>query len=136
MRPRAVGPTAIFRMYMFGSRGNEPASPTASIDIAPTSPRATTVAPSTGSTARSTASPPAPTTVPMLSGWSSDSVPIITRPSIGSVSSACRIASAAASSAPATSPRPSQRPAATAARSVTPANASQRKVVMRSSWVG
>ena len=35
IEPRAFGPTAILRMYMSGSRWNEPGSPTATIDIAP-----------------------------------------------------------------------------------------------------
>ena len=35
IEPRALGPTAILRMYMSGRRGNEPGSPTATIDIAP-----------------------------------------------------------------------------------------------------
>ena len=64
MRSRARGPTAIRRMYMSGSRSSEPGGPTASIDIAPVPPRATTPRPSSGSTARSKASPPAPTAGP------------------------------------------------------------------------
>ena len=116
--PRAGGPTAIFRMYMFGRLGIVSGSPATTIDIAPKSPRATSAAPSIGSTARSTRSPPEPTTASVLSGPSGSSLPTTTLPSIGRPSSAARIPAAAAASAPARSPRPSQRPAATAARSV------------------
>src|SRR5581483_10537058 len=62
--PRARGPTAILRMYMSGSSISCPGSPTAIIDIAPFPPRATTPRPSSGSSARSTSMPPAPSVAP------------------------------------------------------------------------
>ena len=51
--PRATGPTAIFRMYMFGSDGIVPRGEAATIEIAFVPPRATTARPSSGSSARS-----------------------------------------------------------------------------------
>ena len=69
--------------------------------------------------------PPRPTRVPIASGSSASSLPTTMRPSIASSSSPSRIAVDAALSAPSTSPRPSQRPLASAAASVTAANASQ-----------
>ena len=60
MRPRATGPTAIFRMYMSGSDGIEPRGDAAIIETAFVPPRATTARPSSGSSARSYSSPPAP----------------------------------------------------------------------------
>ncbi len=86
--PRARGPTAIFRMYMSGRFSSESGSPTAIIDIAPLPPRATTPRPSSGSSARSTFSPPAPIRWPTWSGESSSTAPITIRPSIGNPSSA------------------------------------------------
>ena len=56
--PARAGPTAIWRMYMSGRRRSEPGGPTAIIDMAPLPPRATTPRPSSGSRARSNASPP------------------------------------------------------------------------------
>ena len=51
-------------MYMSGRVGNEPRGPDAIIDIAPLPPRATIPAPSSGSSARSAGSPPAPMLAP------------------------------------------------------------------------
>ena len=85
-------------MYMSGSRRSEPGGPTASIDIAPVPPRATTPRPSSGSTARSNASPPAPTAEPIVS-TSPSSGPITIVPLIGSSVSPASIATSAASSA-------------------------------------
>ena len=119
MRPRARGPTAILRMYMSGSVGIEPRGPTAIIESALLPPRAVTPRPSSGSSARSTSSPPVPISVPTAS-WSAPSgAPITIRPLIGSDSSAKRAPEKAASSAASWSARPSQRAPASAARSVT-----------------
>ncbi len=119
IRPRARGPTAILRMYMSGRDGIDPRGPTAIIESALFPPRAVTARPSSGSTARSTSSPPAPISVPIAS-WSAPSgAPITIRPLIGSASSAKRAPEKAASSAACWSARPSQRAPASAARSVT-----------------
>ena len=95
--PFARGPTAIRRMYMSGRRSSDPGGPTAIIDIAPLPPRATTPRPSSGSTARSNDSPPAPTSVP-------DVEMVLRRRS----RSARR--SAAPRAPPASPPRPTPRP--------------------------
>ena len=99
IEPRARGPTAILRTYMSGRLINEPGSPTAIIDIAPLPPRATTPRPSSGSIARSTASPPAPTSSPTCSGDSSSAEPMTICAWTGKLSSTPRIASAASRSA-------------------------------------
>ena len=65
--PRARGPTAILRMYMSGSDGIEPRGDAAIIEIAFVPPRATTARPSSGSSARSYSSPPAPIVEPAAS---------------------------------------------------------------------
>src|SRR6266508_1334985 len=131
IRSRAAGPTAILRMYMSGSGMSESGSPTATIDIAPYPPRATTPRPSRGSIARSTRSPPVPIS-PSSGSWSPPSSPPITmRPAIGICSSACLIPENAASWAASWSARPSQRAPASAARSVTRAYCSQRQSAVR-----
>ena len=106
MRPFATGPTAIFFMYMRGTRVIPPGSQAARIDSAPTPPRATTAAPSTGSQASSSGTPPAPMLVPGDSAWPSSLRPITTVPLTGSWPIALTSASLAASSAPRGSPRP------------------------------
>ena len=107
--PRARGPTAIFRMYMSGSDGIEPRGAAAIIEIAFVPPRATTARPSSGSSARSNSSPPAPMTVPAASCSASSCAPITTLPLIGICSSAFRAAVNDASSAASLSARPSHR---------------------------
>ena len=106
IRPLAVGPTAIFFMYMRGTRVMVSGSPAAITDSAPTPPRATTPGPSMGSSARSSGRPPAPTSTPARRRCPSSARPITTRPVIGSRSSPAAIASLAASSARWPSPRP------------------------------
>src|SRR5579884_1922835 len=122
--PRAGGPTAIFRMYMSGREGIDPRGAAAIMEIALVPPRATTARPSSGSSARSNSSPPAPTSVPAASCSASSGPPITMRPLIGIRSSATRAPENAASSAALMSARPSQRAPASAARSVTRANVS------------
>ena len=122
--PRAVGPTAIFRMYISGSDGIAPRGDAAIIEIAFVPPRATTARPSSGSSARSTCSPPAPIIVPVPSCSAPSGAPITMRPSTGSCSSASRAPENAASSAASLSARPSQRAPASAACSVTRAKLS------------
>ena len=122
MRPRARGPTAILRMYMSGSDGIDPRGAAAIIEIAFVPPRATTARPSSGSSARSYSSPPAPIDDPAASCSASSVPPITTWPLIGICSSARRAPENAASSAASLSARPSHRAPASAARSVTRAN--------------
>src|SRR3954470_21293298 len=91
-------------------------------------PREVRVVPSMGSTAMSTAGPPAPISSPLKSiGASSFSPsPMTTMPSIGTEFRTRRIASTAAPSAPFLSPRPNQRPPASAAASVARARSMAR----------
>ncbi len=127
IRSRARGPTAIRRMYMSGSFRSESGGPTASIDMAPVPPRATTPRPSSGSTARSNASPPAPTAEPIVS-VSPSSGPITTVPLIGSSVRPASMETSAASSAASWSSRPSQRAPASAAHSVARAKSAQGQI--------
>ena len=132
MRPRARGPTAILRMYMSGSSSSDPGGPTAIIDIAPLPPRATMPRPSSGSSARSTDSPPAPMRRAGRELARPRRAPITIVPSIGSsVERRLHRPSSAASSAASWSSRPSQRAPASAARSVARAKSSQRQVRVR-----
>ena len=97
--PARNRPTAIFRMYMSGSDGIEPRGDAAIIETAFVPPRATTARPSSGSSARSYSSPPAPIDEPAASCSASSCPPITTCPLIGICSSAIRAPENAASSA-------------------------------------
>ena len=124
MQPLARGPTAILSIYISGACSRHPFGAIAITAIAPGCPLATRLVPSTGSTAISTAGPPAPTSSPMYSiGASSISPsPITTVPLIFTVSNILRMASTASWSAPFLSPLPTLRPQAIAAASVTRTN--------------
>jgi len=106
MRPLATGPTAIFFMYMRGTRVIPPGSQAARIESAPTPPRDTTPAPSTGSQASSSGVPPPPMVAPGARAWPCSLRPITTVALIGSASTAFTNASLAASSAARGSPLP------------------------------
>ncbi len=127
--PLAVGPTAIFSIYMSGACRKPPLGARAMVAIEPFRPLAQILVPSSGSTAISTAVPlPLPSSSPIYNiGASSISPsPMTTVPEISIESSARRMASVAASSADILSPLPTHRPQAKDAASVTLTSSSAR----------